>query len=229
MRGLGLAAAAIAGLGAVLGSAAPAQAAWGYFACPSDNFASQFPAAPKMETVTFSMPRHGRALSARTYSVTLDNIAYKMLVADYSDRVPDGASILMEAIFQHTEADDHGAQNGKVLGNTTSRIEPVGRGATYGRSITTDYPGGAANGGGRNQTNFYFRDGKLYEQSVTILPANGDYSSPNSSRFVESLLFNLTNMEQETGGKPPIIAGCDAEIQPFKYTIGPTARPDGSR
>ena len=225
MRGLALTVAAVAGLGAVLSSAAPAQAAWGYFACPSDNFASQFPAAPKMEAITFSMPRHGKALSARTYSVTVDNIAYRMLVADYSDRVPDGASILMEAIFQHTEADDHGAQNGKVLGNTTSRIEPVGRGATYGRSITTDYPGG----GGRNQTNFYFRDGKLYEQSVTILPANGDYSSPYSSRFVESLLFNLTNMEQETGGKPPIIQGCGAEIQPFKFTIGPTPRPDGSR
>jgi hypothetical protein len=225
MRGLGLAVAAatvaaIAGLGS-----APAQAAWGYYACPSDNFASQFPAAPKMETTSFSMPRHGKALSARTYTATVDNIVYKMAVADYSDRVPDGASILMEAIFQHTEADDHGAQNGKVLGNTTSRIEPVGRGATYGRSITMDYP----NGGGRNQTNFYFRDGKLYEQSVTILPANGDYSSPYGGRFVESLLFNLTNMEQETGGKPPIIAGCGAEIQPFKFTIGPTPRPDGSR
>jgi hypothetical protein len=217
MRGLALTMAAIA----VVGWGAPAHAAWGYFACPSDNFASQFPAAPKMETTTFSMPRHGRALSARTYTVTVEDIVYKMTVADYSDRVPDGASIIMEAIFQHTEADDHGAQNGKVLGNTTSRIEPVGRGATYGRSITTDYPGG----GGRNQTNFYFRDGKLYEQSVTILPANGDYSSPNSSRFVESLLFNLTNMEQETGGKPPIIAGCGSEIQPFKFTIGPTPRP----
>jgi len=213
MRGLALTIAAIAGLGAVLGSGAPAQAAWGYFACPSDNFASQFPAAPKMETTRFSMPRHGLALSARSYSVTVENIVYKMLVADYSDLVADGASILLEAIFQHTEADDHGLQNGKVLGNTTSRIEPVGRGATYGRSITMDYP----NGGGRNQTNFYFRDGKLYEQSATILPANGDYSSPNSSRFVESLLFNLTNMEEQTGDKPPIIQGCGADIQPFKF------------
>ena len=119
----------------------------------------------------------------------------------------------MEAIFQHTEADDHGLQNGKVLGNTTTRIEPVGRGATYGRSITMDFP----NGGGRNQTNFYFRDGRLYEQSVTILPANGDYSSPNGSRFVESLLFNLTHMEEETGSKPPNIEGCGPEIQPFNF------------
>src|SRR5258705_3861202 len=82
MRGLALTVAAAA----MLVSGAPAQAAWGYFACPSDNFASQFPAAPKMEKTIFSMPRHGRALAARTFTTTVDNIVYKMLVADYSDR-----------------------------------------------------------------------------------------------------------------------------------------------
>ena len=207
MRGLAIMVAAL------LVSAVPAEAAWKYYACPSDNFASQFPDVPKMENIRFSMPRHKVALSAHTYTATVDNMVFRMLVADYSDRVPDGASILLEAIFQHTEADDHGLQNGKVLGNTTTRIEPVGRGATYGRSITMDFP----NGGGRNQTNFYFRDGKLYEQSVTVLPANGDYSSPNGSRFVESLLFNLTKMEEETGSKPPNIEGCGPEIQPFTF------------
>ena len=207
MRGLALA------VGALLILAVPAQAAWQYYACPSDNFASQFPGVPKMETIKFSMPRHGDAKSARTYTTTVDNVIYKMLVADYTDRVPFGASILEEALFQHTEADDHGLRNGKMLGNDTARIEPVVRGATYGRRITMDYP----NGGGRNLTNFYFRDGKLYEQSVTILPANGDYSSPVGSRFVESLLFNLTRMDQEAGGTPPNIQGCGTTIQPFNF------------
>jgi len=210
MRGFAL---TLTALAAVLVSGAPAEAAWGYFACPSDNFASQFPDVPKMEAADFGMPRHGKALSARTYTATVDDIVYKMLVADYSDRAGDGASILEEAIFQHTEADDHGLQNGKLLGNTTTRIEPVVRGATYGRSITMDFP----NEGGRNQTNFYFRDGKLYEQSVTILPANGDYAGPYGSRFVESLLFNLTRMEDETGSVPPNIQGCGPDIQPFTY------------
>jgi hypothetical protein len=210
MRGLALTMTACT---AVLVSGAPAQAGWGYFACPSDNFASQFPDVPKMESISFAMPRHGQALSARAFTVTVDDIIYKILVADYSDRVPDGASILEEAIFQYSEADDHGLQNGKILGNTTTRIEPVVRGATYGRSITMDFP----NNGGRNQTNFYFRDGKLYEQSMTVLPANGDYSTPNGSRFVESLMFNLTRMEEETGGKVPTIEGCGSEIQPFTF------------
>jgi hypothetical protein len=211
MRGLALTVAAAAAM--TLVSGIPANAAWNYFACPSDNFASQFPDTPKMETVNFAMPRHGKALSARTYTTTVDNMIYKMLVADYSDRSGDGASILEEAIFQHTEADDHGLRNGKLLGNDSTRIEPVVRGATYGRRITMDYP----NGGGRNLTNFYFRNGKLYEQSVTVLPANGDYASPNGSRFVESLLFNLTRMEDEAGGKPPNIEGCGPDIQPFNF------------
>ncbi len=198
---------------AMVVSAVPAQAAWNYYACPSDNFASQFPGVPKMEAIQFSMPRHGKAVSARTYTTTVDNMMYRMLVADYSDRVADGASILEEAIFQHTEADDHGLRNGKMVGNDSARIEPVVRGATYGRRITMDMP----NGGGRNLTNFYFRDGKLYEQSVTILPANGDYASPNGSRFVESLLFNLTRMQDEAGGIPPNIQGCGPGIQPFNY------------
>src|SRR5882672_52912 len=95
MRGLALTVAAAA----MLVSGAPAQAAWGYFACPSDNFASQFPDVPKMETIQYAMPRHGKAVSARTYTTTVENIVYKMLVADYSDRAADGASILEEAIF----------------------------------------------------------------------------------------------------------------------------------
>ncbi len=209
MRGFGI---TVAAATAMLVWAVPAEAAWSYFACPSDNFASQFPDKPKIESIEFAMPRHGKALSARTYTTTVDNIIYRMLVADYSDRVPDGASILEESMFQHTEADDHGLRNGKMVGNDTARIEPVVRGATYGRRITMDMPGG-----GRNTTNFYFRDGKLYEQSVVVLPANGDYSSPNGSRFVESLLFNLSRMDQEIGEIPPNIEGCGPSIQPFVY------------
>jgi hypothetical protein len=206
MRGLAVTVAA-----ALLVSAVPAQAAWQYYSCASDNFAAQFPDVPKMETVKFTMPRHGEAKAAHAYTTTVDNIVYKMLVADYTDRVSFGASILEEALFEHTEADDHGLRNGTILGNDTARIEPVVRGATYGRRVTMDYPDGK----GRNLTTFYFRDGRLYEMSVQILPANGDYASPAGSRFVESLVFNLERMK-ETEGLPTNIQGCGATIMPFK-------------
>jgi hypothetical protein len=193
--------------------AAPAEAKWEFFACPSENFATEFPDTPKVESVQFAMPRHKAALSAKTYTATVDGITYKMLVADYSDRVPFGASILEEAVFEHTEADDHGAQNGTIVRNDTARIEPVVRGATYGRRVTMDL----ANKGGRSITTFYFHEGKLYEQSATISPANGDYTSPYGTRFVESLLFNLTRLDDEAGGEAKMIAGCGTDLPPFKY------------
>jgi len=207
MRGLAVTVAAAA----LLVSAVPAQAAWQYYSCASDNFAAQFPDVPKMENVKFAMPRHGEAKAAHAYTAKVDNIIYKMLVADYTDRVPFGASILEEALFEHTEADDHGLRNGKILGNDTARIEPVVRGATYGRRVTMDYPDGK----GRNLTTFYFRDGRLYEMSVQILPENGDYASPTGSRFVESLVFNLERMK-ETEGLPTNIQGCGTTLMPFK-------------
>ena len=77
MRGFAL---TVAAASAMLVSAMPAQAAWNYLACPSDNFASQFPDKPKMESIQFAMPRHGKALSARTYTATVDDIVYRMQI-----------------------------------------------------------------------------------------------------------------------------------------------------
>jgi hypothetical protein len=166
-----------------------------------------------MENAKFSMPRHGAAVSARMYSATVDNMVFRMLVADYSDRVPDGASILSEAMFQHTESRDHGLNGGKIISDVPARIENPARGATYGRTLTVDAP----NNGGRNITAFYFRDGHLYEQSIVILPASGDYSSPFGSRFIDSLLFNLSRLDEETGGKHEFIQSCGTTIKPFVY------------
>lgn len=197
----------------LFGVTAPAHAAWQWYACPSDNFALESPGPLRTENSNFSMPRHGAALSVHTYSATVDNMLFRMMVADYSDRIADGASILSEAIFQHNQSNDHGLLGGKILSDEPTRIENPARGATYGRTITTDIP----NNGGRNITAFYFRDGHLYEQSITILPANGDYSSPYGSRFIDSLLFNLSRLNEETGGKHAFIPACGTTIKPFVY------------
>src|SRR3978361_225228 len=118
MRGLALSVAAM------LISAVPAQAAWQYYACPSDNFASQFPDAPKLENGRFSMPRHGLAKSAHIYTKTVEKIVDPTMVVHFADLAMDGASILEEAIFQHPEAGDHGQQNVKVIGNSPTLIYP---------------------------------------------------------------------------------------------------------
>jgi hypothetical protein len=36
---------------------------------------------------------------------------------------------------------------------------------------------------------FYFRNGHLIHLEVTVLPANGDYGTPDAGRFVDSLAF----------------------------------------
>ena len=140
-------------------------------------------------------------------------MVFRMMVADYSDRAGDGASILEEAIFQHTDSEDHGLRNGKTIANDSTRIENPARGATYGRTIAIDAP----NKGGRNITAFYFRGGNLYEQTIMILPASGDYTTPYASRFIDSLLFNLSRLDEETGGKHEFIQGCGTKITPFTY------------
>jgi hypothetical protein len=198
---------------AVFLAATPAHGAWQWYACASDNFALQMPGVPKVEAAKFAMPRHGAALSARTYSATVDNMVYRMMVADYSDRVADGASILSEAMFQHTDSNDHGLIGGKTIANDATRIENPARGATYGRTVTIDAP----KNGGRNITAFYFRDGHLYEQTIQILPASGDYTTPYASRFIDSLLFNLSRLDEETGGKHEFIESCGRTIKPFTY------------
>jgi hypothetical protein len=207
MRGLCI------GIAIVLMSWVPAEAAWQWYVCPSDNFALQSPGPPQAQSTKFAIPRHGAALSARIYSATVDNMVFRMVVADYSDRIADGASILSEAIFQHTESDDHGLEGGKIVSDNPTRIENPARGATYGRTVAVDMP----KNGGRNITAFYFRDGHLYEQSIAILPANGDYATPYASRFIDSLLFNLSRLNEETGGKHEFIASCGTTIKPFTY------------
>jgi hypothetical protein len=180
----------ILAVAATLVSAVPAEAKWQYYSCESDNFAAVFPDTPKVEKIKFSMDLAKAALSATSYTASVDNIVYKLVVADYSDRVPASASILMEAMANLTEpeyaaviaAEESGKGSvspGKVLANDVARDGTYG----YGRRITMQL----SKNGGRSTTIFFFFGGKLYEQSATVLPANGDYSSPNATRFVESL------------------------------------------
>jgi hypothetical protein len=192
-------------------SIAPAEAKWQYFACMSDSFATQFPDRPRIENSKFAMRRHGEALSARKYTATVDGIEYAMLVADYSDRIAFSGSILMEALGQHTGSEDGMRPKGKIILNDLARIEPEERGAVFGRRITMDL----LNNGGRSITNLYFYNGKLYEQSVTISPSNGDYTSPYSARFLESLLFNLTRLKEEAGDDAAVISECGKDVPQF--------------
>jgi hypothetical protein len=158
-------------LGAAL-MATPATAAWrGYISHPL-GFSFSAPGELKVEKGTY----RGAVAGARDtlgYSFVDDDIEYKVMVIDMSDKANDAATLLGEAeyIFQEGK---------KVLMDTFGRVD-----RQFGRKLTVDQP----NNTGRATAAFYFINGRIISLQATVLPANGDYDSPEPARFVDSIAF----------------------------------------
>ena len=75
-----------------------------------------------------------------------------------------------------------------MLADTEARVE-----SSYGRKMTVDLP----NNGGRSMAAVYFKDGHLIQLEATVLPANGDYGSPDMGRFVDSIAFGPDRAETD--------------------------------
>jgi hypothetical protein len=150
----------------------PAIAAWhGYISHPM-GFAFAAPGALKVEKGTY----HGDVAGTRDtiiYSFVDDNIEYKAVVVDMSDKANDAANLLGEAAYLYQ-------QDKKVLMDTFGRVD-----RQYGRKLTIDLP----NNAGRSSASFYFINGRLVSLEATVLPANGDYDTPEMGRFVDSITF----------------------------------------
>jgi hypothetical protein len=71
--------------------------------------------------------------------------------------------------------------------DTFARVEP-GRDSVYGRKMIVEQPDGK----GRTAGAFFFHKGRLIAMEATVLPANGDYESPDPARFVDSIVFVLS-------------------------------------
>jgi len=108
-----------------------------------------------------------------------NNIEYKAIVVDFNARVGEAASLLEEAVVTFQEGK-------RTLMDNFGRINN-----NYGRKSTVDLP----NRGGRSMASFYFNRGYLYVMQATVLPANGDYASPEMARFVDSQVLLMRNME----------------------------------
>ena len=151
---------------ALAAMAAPATAAWhGYISHPL-GFAFAAPGELKVEKGTY------RGVVGLVAHVD-DNIEYKAVVIDMSDKANDAASLLGEAEYLFQE-------NKKVLMDTFGRVD-----RQYGRKLTVDLP----NNAGRTTAAFYFINGRIISLQATVLPANGDYDTPEMARFVESIAF----------------------------------------
>ena len=112
-----------------------------------------------------------------------NNIQYRATIVDFSNRLGEGSVLMEEAAYI--------LQDGKhELMNDFGRVEP-GKNAVYGRRMTVDLP----DNGGRDNIVTYFTKGHLFILEAKVLPANGDFTTPDAGRYLDSLVFNLANTE----------------------------------
>jgi hypothetical protein len=173
--------AAMAGVALTM-AAVPAQAAWKSYVNRELGFSFMMPGEVKTSVGTF----RGQIAGPRqtiVYSAIDDNIEYKVTVMGFRQAVAEGAAILGERewMFQNRKT---------VVMDTFGRVEP-GKDAVYGRKIVVELPDNK----GRATGAFYFTKGKLIALEATVLPAHGDYGSPEPGRFIDSLVFVLSRTE----------------------------------
>jgi hypothetical protein len=172
--------ATLAVMTALAATIAPALAAWhGYISHPL-GFAFAAPGELKVEKGTYR-GAVGGPRDTFVYGFADDNIEYKAVVIDMSDKANDAATLLGEAEFMFQE-------NKKVLMDTFGRVD-----RQYGRKLTVDLP----NNAGRASAAFYFINGRIVSLQATVLPANGDYDTPEMGRFVDSITFFTVRAEDD--------------------------------
>jgi len=152
--------------------AAPAQAAWHGYISHAMGFAFAAPGELTVEKGTYN----GAVAGARDtiiYRFSDDNIEYKVVTIDVGALANQSANLLGEAAQQFQDQK-------KVLIDAIDHFD-----RQYGRKLTIDLP----NDGGRTTAAFYFVNGRILSLQATVLPANGDYDSPEMGRFVDSITF----------------------------------------
>jgi hypothetical protein len=164
---------------------APAQAAWHSYVSHQLGFSFEAPGEVK-STIGLERGEIAGPRETTLFRSVDDNIDYRVTVVNFPQAQADGADLLGEQAYNFSN-------NKKVLMDTFGRVEP-GKEAIYGRKITIDLP----NNGGRALAAFYFTKGRLYIMRATVLPANGDYATPDAGRFIDSVTFNLDRADKSS-------------------------------
>ena len=169
--------AALAGA-AVTTAAMPAQAAWKTYVNKELGFSFMAPGEVKTDVGTFRGNYAGPRQTI-VYRSVEDNIEYKVTVMSFIQAQAEGATILGEREYMFQDG-----KGKKVLADTFGRVGS-GKDAIYGRKIVVDLPDDK----GRATGAFYFTKGRLISLEATVLPANGNFASPDPGRFIDSIAF----------------------------------------
>jgi hypothetical protein len=174
-------------IGVVLSAmATPAAAQWRPYISHPLGFAFAAPGAMKLEKGTYNSPISGQH-NTIVYAFAEDNIEYKVVVVDMRDHANESATLLGEAQFLYQDKK-------KVLMDAFGRVD-----RQYGRKLTVDLP----NNGGRSTAAFYFINGRIVSLQATVLPANGDYETPEMGRFIDSITFFAVRAADDAIELPP--------------------------
>ena len=174
--------AALAGAALML-AAMPAQAAWKAYVNKELGFSFMAPGELKTDVGTFRGNYAGPRQTI-VYRSVEDNIEYKVTVMSFIQAQAEGASILGEREYMFEEG-----KGKKVVSDTFGRVGS-GKDAVYGRKIVIDLPDNK----GRATGAFYFTKGRLVSLEATV-PANGNLTSPDPGRFIESVGFALSRID----------------------------------
>ena len=173
--------AALAGA-AVTMAAMPAQAAWKSYINRELGFSFMAPGEVKTD-VGNSRGAIAGPRQTIVYRSAEDNIEYKVTVIGFIQAQAEGATLLGEREYMF--------QDGRnVLADTFARAGS-GKDAVYGRKIVVDL----ADNKGRATGAFYFTRGRLIALEATVLPAHGNFASPDPGRFIDSIAFALSRTE----------------------------------
>ena len=164
----------------------PAAAQWRPYISHPLGFAFAGPGPLKVEKGTYNSPIAGQR-DTIIYAFTDDNIEYRVQVIDMRDRANEAANLLGEAQFLFQDKK-------RVLMDAFGRVD-----RQYGRKLTVDLP----NNGGRSMGAFYFINGRIVSLQATVLPANGDYETPETGRFIDSITFFTVRAADEAIELPP--------------------------
>ena len=167
---------------ALVVAAMPAQAEWKSYINRELGFSFMAPGEIKSDMGTFRGAIAGPRQTI-VYRSLEDNIEYKVTVMSFIQAQAEGATLLGEREYMFQDGK-------KVLMDTFGRVGS-GKDAVYGRKIVIDLP----NDKGRTTGAFYFTKGRLISLEATVLPAHGNFASPDPGRFVDSVAFVLSRTE----------------------------------
>lgn len=167
----------VALLGLALALIVSPASAWEEYQYPDQGFAIQFPAAPVVETSVYETLL-GPELPSKVYSVTYEDVFYKLTVVELDDRIEDGASLVGEIGYTF----DREAQ---ILSHYNPRIGFDMKPA-FGAGIVADLSDGS-----RIRTSAFVYRGRYYRADAIVLPARGDKDQAVPSRFDQTLRFNV--------------------------------------